>query len=89
MEHMFYVSNISFGRHPNPSGFGNRRVAKWANDLGLTQVGHIVALVCGAQEGLLARSKICWALKYILPNHTWVMMSIERNSEIQGRHLTS
>ena len=33
--------------------------------------------------------KICWAAKYVLSKNTWVMMTIERNVEIQGCHLTS
>ena len=49
----------------------------------------MAATVCQAQEELFAGSKICWAPKYVPPKQTWVMMSIERNVEIRGRHLTS
>ena len=49
----------------------------------------MAATVCQAQEELFAGSKICWAPKYVPSYHTWVMMSIERNVEIHGRHLTS
>ena len=46
------------------------------------------ATVCQAQGELFAGSKICWAPKYVPSYHTWLMMSIERNVEIHGRHLT-
>ena len=49
----------------------------------------MAAMVCQAQEELFAGSKICWAPKYVPSLHTWVRMSIERNAEIHGRHLTS
>ena len=49
----------------------------------------MAATVCQAQEELLAGFKICWPPKYVPSYHTWFMMSIERNVEIQGRHLTS
>ena len=48
----------------------------------------MAATVCQVQEELFTGSKICWAPKYVPPKHTWVMMSIERNVEIHGRHLT-
>ena len=84
-----YASNISFGRRPNPSGFGDGRVAKFAHDLGSSQIANMAATVCQAQKELFARFKICRAPKYVPSHHTWVMMSIERNFEIHRCHLTS
>ena len=52
-------------------------------------MANMAATVCQAQEELFAGFKICWALKYVARTHTWVMMSIGRNVEIHGRHLTS
>ena len=82
VQHIFWAS-------PNSSGFGNGRVAKWAHDLGWSQIANMAATVRQAHEELFAGSKICWAPKYVPSYHTWVMMSIERNVEIHGRHLTS
>ena len=52
-------------------------------------MANMAATICQAQVELFAGSKICWALKYVPSKHTWVMMSIGRNVEIHGRHLTS
>ena len=84
-----YASNISFEGRPNPAVFENGRVAKWAHDLRSSQIANMAATVCQAQEEFSAGFKISWAPKSVPPYHTWVMISIERNVEIHGRHLTS
>ena len=61
------VSNIPFGRRPNPRGFGNGRVA---HGWGWTKIAHMVALVCQAQGELLVGTKIYPALKYVLRGQT-------------------
>ena len=55
----------------------------------LTQVARQKALVRPAQVELLAGTKMSWAQRYAYSKPTWVMMSIERIVEKQGRHLTS
>ena len=62
-----YVSNMPFGRRPNPPGFGNGRVA---HDLGFNQIARKMTLMCVAQDELLVPSKICWAPKYIPSKYT-------------------
>ena len=62
-----YVSNMLFGRRPNPPGFGNGRVA---HDLGFTQIARKMTLMCAVQDELLVPSKICWAPKYIPSYYT-------------------
>ena len=58
VQHIFWAS-------PNSCGFGNGRVAKWADDLGWSQIANMGATICQAQEELFAGFKICWAPKYV------------------------
>ena len=60
VQHIFWAS-------PNSSGFGNGRVAKWAHDLGWSQIANMADTVHQAQEEFSAGSKICWAPKYVPP----------------------
>ena len=41
VQHIFWAS-------PNSSGFGYGRVAKWAHDLGWSQIANMAATVCQA-----------------------------------------
>ena len=70
------VSNIPFGRRQTPLDLGMAGPASEPMISELARIAPMVALLCQAQEELLARSKICWAPKYLLSEHTWVIIQL-------------